>query len=175
MGNHLRRSLPTTAPLGSLRKHAGRNASEAACSVVMEYPWPGEGTESVEPLGTWRRLERCTAGQDTRMSAGGIGAQGQPRVSPEDRGIAVCWLSGVAGAACVESIRGEAWEIQAWSRSLPGNRSKGTEGHIWKSERSVVVMTTGTTQPCTSEGAVLSQRLCERRWPAYSSWEVLHA
>ncbi len=75
----------------------------------------------------------------------------------------------------MESIRSEAWEIQARPRSLPGNRSLGAEHLVWKSERSIVVMTTGTTQPRPSEGAALLQRLSEKQGLAYSSLEVSHA
>jgi len=174
MSDCLRCSLPTMAPLGRLRKHAGRNESEPRCSVVTSNPQLGEGIGSVEPMLWWRRLERSIAGQETQESAGGIEAQGEPRFLPEDDGNGMDWLPGAAGLACVESIQVNHGRSGRGLRSRRGNCSLGAECPVRKSERSIVVMTAETTQLRTSKGTVLLQCLFEEQWPTQSSLEVVH-
>lgn len=175
MGNCLCWCLPTTASSGCLRKRTGRNASEPICSVVKSNLQPGEGSGSVEPLFPWRRLERPIAGQDTHISAGGTGARKVPRVLPEDNEIGMGWLPGVARMACAESTLVNHGRSNHGLRSRRSNRSLGAERLGWKSERFIVVVTVGTTQPHTSKGTVLSQRLFEKQRLAQSSMEVKHA
>ena len=71
-------------------------------------------------------------------------------------------LPGVAGMACTESnqVNHGRSGYGPWSRQ--GNLPLGKECRIQKSERLVVVMTPGTTQPWKSEGVVCSQHLFER-------------
>jgi hypothetical protein len=175
MGNCLCWCLPTTASSGCLRKRTGRNASEPICSAVRSNLQPGEGNGSVEPLFPRRRLERPIAGQDTYMSVGGIGARRKPRILPEDNGNGMGRLPGVARMACVESTLVNHGRSNHGLQSRRSNRSIGAERHGWKSERFIVVMTVGTTQPHRSKGTVLSQRLLNKQRPAQSSEEVEHA
>ena len=175
MGNCLCWCLLTTASLGCLRKRTGRNASEPICSVVNSKLQPGEGNGSVEPLFPWRRLERSIAGQDTHMSVGGIGARKEPRILPKDNGIGMDRLPGVARMACAESILVNHGRSNHGLQSRRSNRSIGAECRGWKSERFIVVMTVGTTQPHKSKETVLSQRLFEKQRLAESSLEVEHA
>jgi len=176
-GNPPRRSLPTRAPLGRLRKRAGRNANEPTCSVVTCIPRSGGGPWECRASGRMAKTGTFHRGTGHPCDCWGIGARPEriAHPSPEVVGIVVDRLPGVSGMACVESVRSESWEIQTRSRPLPGNRPSGAECSIWKSERSIVVMTAGTTQPRTSEGAVLSQRLYEKRRLANSSLEVSYA
>ena len=70
-------------------------------------------------------------------------------------------LPGVAGMACMESCRVNHGRSGCGLRSRRSNLSTGKESRIQKSEQLVVVMTSGTTQPCQSEGAVRLQYLFE--------------
>jgi hypothetical protein len=164
MGNCLYRSLPTTGPLGSLRKRTGRNASEPKCSTVKSTLPPGEGYGSVEPFSRWRRLVQSIAGQETLLAAGRIGNQEQEtRVVPEDSGIGMDWLPGVPGMACAESILVNHGRSGQDPRLWHGNHPSGVRCRDRKSERFVVMMTVGTTQPRKSEGTALSQCLLEEQ------------
>jgi hypothetical protein len=71
-------------------------------------------------------------------------------------------LPGAAGMACVESYRVNHGRSGYRLRSRRSNLSLGKESRIQKSEQLIVVMTTGTTQPCKSKGAVRLQYLFER-------------
>jgi len=174
MSNCLCRSLPTKVPIGHRRESTGRNESEPTCSVVRRYPDSGRDFESVEPLIYRRRLERFIAGQNIHLSVRRSGNQNQSQV-PEDCGIGMGRLSGVARMACAES----SWVKHGRSvrdlQSQWSNCSLGTERPAWKSERFVVVMTDGTTQPIESKGTALLQRVFKRQWPGKSSLEVSHA
>jgi len=67
----------------------------------------------VEPLKRWRRLVRLIARQDTQLAGLGTTAPGNNHSPPrKDSGNGISWPPGVAGAACMESVRGEAWEIR---------------------------------------------------------------
>ncbi len=113
LGNWICRSLPTTAPIGCLRKHTGCNEMNPNNSVERHSLNLDEVNWSVEPLPAWRRLERFIAGQETHMFGGWLGNQGRKsRFLPEDSGIGMNRLLGVPGMACAESIRNEPWEIQ---------------------------------------------------------------
>ena len=172
MSNCLCRCLRIWMSYGHQRKSAGRSESEPISSAVRRDSNPGWSVESVEPLIYWRRLERLTAGQENRLPDRGTRDQERPKY-PKGNDNGVSRLSGVAGMACAESFR-----VKRGRSNRGIQRYDCPTGAIipdWKSEGSVVVMTTGTAKPHTSEGTLLLQRLDERRWPGKSSLEVEHA
>jgi len=109
------------------------------------------------------------------MTVGGIGLHGMARLLPKVTKVGAGRLPGVTGMACSESTQVNHGRSRRGHRSRRCNRLSEALRPVWKSERSIVVMTAGTTQPCESEGAVLLQRFLEKEGPVYSSMEVSHA
>ena len=83
-------------------------------------------------------------------------------------------LPGVAGMACMESNRVNHGRSGYGLCYRQSNLPIGKECHIQKSEQLIVVMTTGTTQPCQSEGAVRLQYLFESMTADVVLKEVSH-
>lgn len=128
------------------------------CSVVSRPIRPGGWNGSVEPLSEWRRLVRSTGGQESHATAGGIRDR-RSRFLPEGVWSRVERLPGVAGMACTESNQVNHGRSGYGPSSRQGNLPSGKECRIQKSERLIVVMTPGTTQPWESEGVVRSHYL----------------
>jgi len=130
------------------------------CSVVRVSIRAGEWSGNVEPFQIWRRLVCSVEGQESTITAGGIGNR-IARFLPEVMWMRTGQFPGVAGMACMESRRVNHGRSGYFLCSRQSNLSSGKECCIQKSEQPIVVMTTGTTQPCQSKGVVRSQRLFE--------------
>ena len=143
------------------------------CSVVRVSVRAGGWFGSVEPFQIWRRLVCSVEGQEFHVTAGGIGT-GKTDFCPREYGMRTEQLPGVAGMACMESCRvnhgRSGYDLCSHQSNLPS----GKESHIQKSEQLTVVMTTGTTQPCQSEGVVRLQYLFESITADVVLKEVIH-
>lgn len=145
---------------GCLREHTGRNESEPMCSVVRvpsapEDDWKRRASLNMAKTGAF---SRGTGVLDDRRRD----RVRKARILPKVTRMRTERLPGVAGMACMEGYRVNHGRSGDGLCPRQGNLSSGKESRIQKSEQLAVVMTTGTTQPCQSEGAVRLQHLFER-------------